>query len=85
LFRFDLVTLTFHENSNYAVIWIVQKYFQTSFLGQEYLIAGYLQILMDAFWIIKRSFSLLGTKLARNQQENYPIFMMIFEFCPFYG
>jgi len=39
---------------------------------------------MDAFWIIKSSFSLFGTKLARNQQENYPTFMMIFGFCPFY-
>ena len=28
------------------------------------------------------SFSLFGT---RNQQENYPIFLMIFWFCPFYG
>ena len=40
---------------------------------------------MDAFWIIKSSFSLFRTFLARNQQENYPIFLMIFWFCPFYG
>jgi hypothetical protein len=28
--------------------------------------------------------SLVGTKLARNQQENYPTFLMIFQFSPFY-
>ena len=39
---------------------------------------------MDAFWIIKSSFSLCGTELARNQQENYPTFMMIFQVCPVY-
>ena len=39
---------------------------------------------MDAFWIIKSSFSLFVTKLARNQQENYPKFLMIFQFCPVY-
>ena len=33
---------------------------------------------MEAFWIIQSSFSLFGTKLARKQQENYPIFFMIF-------
>jgi hypothetical protein len=33
---------------------------------------------MDAFWIIKSSFSLFGKKLAENQQENYPLFLMIF-------
>ena len=27
---------------------------------------------MDAFWIIKSSFPLFGTKLAKNQPENYP-------------
>ena len=36
---------------------------------------------MDAFWII----ILFGTKLARNQQENYPTFLMNFGFYPFYG
>ena len=35
---------------------------------------------MDAFWIIKCSFSLFGTKLARNQRKNCPIFLMIFRF-----
>ena len=38
-----------------------------------------------AFWIIKCSFSLFGTKLARNQHEKYPTFLMIFQFCPFYS
>ena len=33
---------------------------------------------MEAFWIIQSSFSLFGTKLARKQQKNYPIFFMIF-------
>ena len=37
---------------------------------------------MDASWIIKSSFSLFSTKLAINQQENYPIFLMIFWFSP---
>ena len=27
-------------------------------------------VIMDALWIIQSSFSLFGTKLARNQQEN---------------
>jgi hypothetical protein len=40
---------------------------------------------MDALWIIKNIFSFFGTKLARNQQENNPIFLMIFWFCLFYG
>jgi len=39
---------------------------------------------MDALWIIQSSFSLFGAKLARNQQANYPTFLMIFRFCPFY-
>ena len=29
-------------------------------------------------------FFLFGTKLARNQQENYPTILMIFRFCTFY-
>ena len=33
---------------------------------------------MDAFWIIKSSFSLFSTQMARIQQDNYPIFM---DFC----
>ena len=28
--------------------------------------------------LIKSRFSLFGTKLARNQQENYPIFVLVF-------
>ena len=40
---------------------------------------------MDAFWIIKSSVSLFVTKLARNQPENYPTFMMILQLGPFYG
>jgi hypothetical protein len=40
---------------------------------------------MDAFWIFKISFLLFGSKLARYQQENYPTFLMIFQFCSFYG
>ena len=43
-----------------------KKDFQTRILGQEHFIAGHL----------------FGTKLARNQQENYPTFLMIFQFCP---
>jgi hypothetical protein len=33
---------------------------------------------MDALWISQRSFPLFGTKLARNQQESYPTFLVIF-------
>ena len=33
---------------------------------------------MDAFWLIKSRFSLFGTKLAWNQQNNYSTFLMIF-------
>ena len=40
---------------------------------------------MDAFWIIRSKCLLFGTKLAKNPQEDYPTFLMIFRFCPFYG
>ena len=43
--------------------------FPTSSKWQEHLIARHLYLLMDVFWIIKSSFSLFGTKLARNQQR----------------
>ena len=57
---------------------VPKKDFQTSFLGQEHLIARHLQMLMDAFWIIESSFSLSGTKLTRTQKENYPKFFVDF-------
>ena len=44
---------------------VSKKDFQTSFFGQEYLIAWHLYFLMDAFWIIKSSFSLFRTLMAR--------------------
>jgi hypothetical protein len=47
----------------------------TLFLGQEY-----------AFRIIKISFSLFVQNWQQKiQQKIYPTFLMIFQFCPFYG
>ena len=63
---------------------VSKKDLQTSVLGQENLITWHLKLLMDAFWIIKSSFSLSVTTLARTQQENYPKFFMIFQFSPVY-
>ena len=57
-------------HSDLDFIIVSKEDFQTSFFGQEHLLAWRLLLPMDVIYAIKSSSSLFGTKLTKIQQEN---------------